>query len=188
MYFIVPCCAHIVLAVRFMKCEIIIITPVTFPWSIFCINLFQILRSYSSIFYSSWVPQTCYLSSDGLRKIVNKCLRGISNIKWTDKITNEELCRITHQKLIENQIKIRKWNCIGHTLRKETGATEKTALDWNPQGYRRRGRPKRTWRRTKEDEIGSTRRSWNEVKGIVGNRIAWKLFMDALCSTRSKRI
>jgi len=27
--------------------------------------------------------------------------------------------------------KIRKWNWIGHTLRKETGAIEKTALDWN---------------------------------------------------------
>jgi hypothetical protein len=43
--------------------------------------------------------------------------------------------------------KRRKWNWIGHTLHKETGAIEKTALDWNPQGYRRRGRPKRTWRR-----------------------------------------
>jgi len=32
-----------------------------------------------------------------------------------------------------------------HTLRKETGATEKTALVWNPLGYRRKGRPKRTW-------------------------------------------
>jgi len=29
---------------------------------------------------------------------------------------------------------------IGHTLRKEGGAIEKTALDWNPRGYRRRGR------------------------------------------------
>jgi len=38
-----------------------------------------------------------------------------------------------------------------------------------------------------EDEI-STRSSWNEVKGIAGDRNAWKLFMDALCSTRSKRI
>jgi len=65
---------------------------------------------------------------------------------------------------------------------------EKTALDWNPQGYRRRGRPKRRWRRTIEDEIRSTRRSWNEVKGIAGDRKSWKLFMDALCSTRSKRI
>jgi hypothetical protein len=67
------------------------------------------------------------------------------NIKWTDKITNEELWRITTQKPIEIQIKRRKWNWIGHILRKEAGATEKTALDWNPQGYRIRGRPKRTW-------------------------------------------
>jgi hypothetical protein len=57
------------------------------------------------------------------------------------------------QETIENQIKRRKWNRIGHTLRKETGAIEKTALDRSPQGYRRRGRPKKTWRRTIEDEI-----------------------------------
>ena len=58
-------------------------------------------------------------------------------------IMNEELWRITHQESIENQIKRRKWNWTGHTLCKETGATEKTALDRNPQGYRRRGWPKR---------------------------------------------
>jgi len=110
------------------------------------------------------------------------------NIKWTDKITNEEPWRITLQKSIENQIKRRKWNWIGQTLRKETGAIEKTALDCNPQGYIRRGRPKRTWRRTIEDEIRGTRRSWNEVKGIAGDRNAWKLFMDVLCFTRIKRI
>jgi hypothetical protein len=39
---------------------------------------------------------------------------------------------------------------------------------------------------TIEDEI-KTRRSWNEVKGIAGDRNAWKIFMEALCSTRSKR-
>jgi len=110
------------------------------------------------------------------------------NIKWTDKIMNEELWRITHQKSIENQIKRRKRNWIGHTLCKETGAIEKSALDWNPQGHRRRSKLKRMWRRTIEDEIRSRRRSWNEVKGIAVDRNAWKLFMDALCSTRSKRI
>jgi hypothetical protein len=75
------------------------------------------------------------------------------NIKWTDKITNKELWRITQQEPIGNQIKIRKWNWIGHTLCKEVGAIEKTALDWNPQAYKRRGRPKRTLRRTIEDEM-----------------------------------
>jgi hypothetical protein len=67
-------------------------------------------------------------------------------------------------------------------------AIEKTALPWNPQGYRGRGRPKRTWRKTIEEEIRGTRRSWNGVKGIAGDHINWKLFMDALCSIRSKRI
>jgi len=85
------------------------------------------------------------------------------------------------------QIQRRKWNWVGHTLRKEAGTIEKTALDWNPEGYRGRGGPKRTWRRTIEDEIRNTGRSWNEVKGIAGDRNAWKLFMDALCSTGSKR-
>ena len=92
----------------------------------------------------------------------------------------------------------------------ETGAIEKTALDWNPQRYRRTGRPKRTWRWTVEGEIRRTRRSWNEVQGIAGDRNGWKLrrtrrswnevqgiagdrngwklFMDALCYTRSERI
>jgi hypothetical protein len=37
-------------------------------------------------------------------------------------ITNEDLWSITQQETIENQIKRRKWNWIGHTLRKETGA------------------------------------------------------------------
>jgi len=84
-------------------------------------------------------------------------LRRIMNTKWTDKITNEELGRITHQKSIENQMKRRKWNWIGHTLRKEIGAIEKNVLEWNPQEYRRKGKLKRTWRRTIEDEIRSTR-------------------------------
>jgi hypothetical protein len=62
----------------------------------------------------------------------------------------------------------------------------KVVLYWNPQGYRRRCRSKRTWQRTIEDEIGNKGRSWNEVKGIAGYRKAWKVFVDALFSTRSK--
>ena len=70
-----------------------------------------------------------------------------------------------HRKSKEIQIKRRIWNWIGHTLHKETGATEKTALDSNPQGYGKRGRLKGTWRRAIEGEIRNTRKSSNEVKG-----------------------
>jgi hypothetical protein len=58
------------------------------------------------------------------------------NIKWFDRITNEDLWSITQQETTENQIKRRKWNWIGHTLLKEIGEIEKTALDWTPRGYR----------------------------------------------------
>jgi hypothetical protein len=37
------------------------------------------------------------------------------------------------------------------------------------------------------NEIRNTGRTWNKVKGIAGDRNVWKLFMDALCSTRGKR-
>jgi hypothetical protein len=122
-----------------------------------------------------------------LKHLFTNICRQMKKIKWTRKITNEELWRITQQKSTEDQIKRRIWNWIGHVLRKETGAVEKTALDWNPQGCRRKGRLKRTWRRTIEDEVRGTGRSWNEVKGIAGDHEAWKLFMDVLCSTRSNR-
>jgi hypothetical protein len=39
----------------------------------------------------------------------------------------------------------------------------------------------------REDEIRGTGNALNEVKGIAGDRNAWKLFMDALGSTRRKR-
>jgi hypothetical protein len=36
---------------------------------------------------------------------------------------------------------------IGHTLRKANNNITKQALEWNPQGKRKRGRPKNSWHR-----------------------------------------
>ncbi|XP_055384586.1 uncharacterized protein LOC129614181 [Condylostylus longicornis] len=52
------------------------------------------------------------------------------------------------------QIKRRKWRWIGHTLRRPSEAIARQALEWNPQGKRRVGRPRTTWRRTVEKEPG----------------------------------
>jgi hypothetical protein len=57
------------------------------------------------------------------------------------------------------QIKRRKWRWIGHTLRKPTGSLKKSAQDWNPQGARRRGRPKKTWKGTVEEESVEMRKT-----------------------------
>jgi hypothetical protein len=36
-------------------------------------------------------------------------------------------------------------------------------LDWNPQGQRKRGRPKQTWRRSVHNEALGEGKSWGEV-------------------------
>ena len=63
---------------------------------------------------------------------------------WPEIILHKELWEKSGQKEIKFEIKKRKCNWIGHTLRKENGSIEKIALDWNPQGNRRRGRQKHT--------------------------------------------
>jgi hypothetical protein len=61
------------------------------------------------------------------------------------------------------------------------------ALDWNPQWYRRRGRAKRTWRRTIQDKIRNTGDNGMRSRGSLEIAMLRKLFMDALCLIRRKR-
>jgi hypothetical protein len=63
--------------------------------------------------------------------------------------------------------KKRKFRWIGHSLRKEDGDLSKAALLWNPQGSRKRGRPKTNWRRSVIKEAG---RSWNELRFLAADR------------------
>jgi hypothetical protein len=85
------------------------------------------------------------------------------------------------------QIKRRKWKWIGHTLRKGNEAIEREALDWNPRGKRKRGRPKQTWQKLVHNEAAEKGKSWSEVKRMAGNRIRWRYFVDALCPLRDNR-
>ena len=47
----------------------------------------------------------------------------------------------------------RRWQWIGHVLRINNNRNARTALDWAPEGKRKRGRPKEPWRRTVEKEV-----------------------------------
>jgi hypothetical protein len=102
-------------------------------------------------------------------------------------ISNEELRRRTGETEIAIQIKRRKWTWIGHTLRKGNEAIEGEVLDWNPQGKRRRGRPKQTWRRSVQNEALEKGKSWSEVMRMARDRTRWRRFVDALCPIRDNR-
>ena len=81
-----------------------------------------------------------------IQTFINKCLRRILHLKWTDKISNTTLWKMTKQLPIENEMK-RKWRWIGHTLRKPPNTITRETITWNPPGKRRRGRPRTTWQR-----------------------------------------
>ena len=95
------------------------------------------------------------------RTFFNTCLRRIYKIQWQEKIRNEELWERAGQEPVAKQILRRKWGWIGHTLRKPASSTTRQALTWNPQGKRKRGRPRNSWRRDTEAELKQQGTNWS---------------------------
>ena len=96
----------------------------------------------SILFYGSETWRLTNASTKTLQVFMNRCLRNIIGIKWPNTISNKELWKRTRQEPIERTITTRRWKWIGHTLRKSNTNVTRQALDWNPQGHRKRGRPK----------------------------------------------
>jgi hypothetical protein len=65
------------------------------------------------------------------------------------------------------EIRKRKFRWIGCALRKDDKQPPKVMLQWTPQGNRRRGRPRNSWRRSTLREAG---RSWGELRYLFSSR------------------
>ena len=140
----------------------------------------------SVLLYGSETWRVTKTLTNKLQVFVNKCLRSILKVKWSDKITNEDLWKRTNQISIGNEIARRKWGWIGHTLRKDTTNVTRQALEWNPQGKRKVGRPKETWRRSVDREVRESGWSWPQLKKIAQNRVRWRSVVAALCPPRDQ--
>ncbi|GFR67787.1 hypothetical protein ElyMa_000259000 [Elysia marginata] len=115
-----------------------------------------------------------------IQVFINRCLRRILRIKWTDKISNESLWERTRQIPAGDEIGRRPWRWIGHTRRKPCGSITKNVLDWNPQGKRSRGRPRGTWRRVRDNDVKDSGHTWDHVKRMAQDRERWRGFVDGL--------
>lgn len=118
-----------------------------------------------------------------LQVFTNSCLRHILRIRWPDKITNRDLWKKTNQEQMEAELIKRKWRWIGHTLRKPAESITRQALQWNPQGKRKVGRPRNTWRRNLTTEMETTGYRWTEITRIAQNRTRWKTLVRGLCTS-----
>nr|KAG5699763.1 hypothetical protein BaRGS_014179 [Batillaria attramentaria] len=107
----------------------------------------------SVLLYGCETWRTTKTMQQKIQTFLNTCLRRIFNIRWPEKIRNEELWERAGQEPVAKQILRRKWGWIGHTLRKPASSTTRQALTWNPQGKRKRGRPRNSWRRDTEAEL-----------------------------------
>ena len=124
-----------------------------------------------------------------LDTFVHKCLRRILKIFWPTKMSNEGVRRIAGLEKVSTQIRKGRWRYIGHVLRKSPDDHQRIALRWTPDGRRKRGRPKETWRRTVERErdlLGL--RSWEAAAAVAKDRDRWReLTGSPILHTRRKR-
>ena len=84
---------------------------------------------------------------------------------------------------ISTQVKRRRWRWIGHVLRQQTTALTRIALRWTPDGQRKRGRPKETWRGTVEREMKEKGWTWGRLERVSADRHRWRALVEALCAT-----
>ncbi|RUS88821.1 hypothetical protein EGW08_003451 [Elysia chlorotica] len=140
----------------------------------------------SVLLYGSETWRVTKTNSKKIQGFTNRCLRNILGVHWPEVISNEELWERTRQTPVETEIMKRKWGWIGHTLRKPASNITRQALDWNPQGKRKVGRPKQSWRRSVEEEVKASGTTWAELRRTCQNRVRWRSFVEALCSSRNQ--
>ena len=113
----------------------------------------------------------------------NRCLKRTMKIKWHDKISNRELLERANVGRLSEEVRRRRWRFIGHILRQQPDNDCVTALTWTPEGKRKRGQPKTSWRRTVEKESSKAEwQSWREVRTAAQDRNRWKAHVEALCA------
>ncbi|KMQ82593.1 endonuclease-reverse transcriptase [Lasius niger] len=146
------------------------------------INLYRSLVR-SVLLYGSETWKLTMKQTKRLDVFQNKCLRIIMRIFWPNTMSNDTLLRKTNLTSINEVIKMRRWRFTGHILRMDTNEIPHVALTWAPEGSRRRGRPRLTWRRMMEkerDEAGWA--SWPEARDSALDRRRWKTRLKALCA------
>ncbi|VDO68801.1 unnamed protein product [Schistosoma margrebowiei] len=122
-----------------------------------------------------------------IQVFINNCLRKILQIRWPDTISNNVLWERTKQIPVEEEIRKKRWKWIGHILRKAPNCVTRQALTWNPQGQRKRGRPKNTLRREMKIDMRKKNKNWMELEKKAQDRVGWRMLVGGLCSIGSNR-
>ena len=137
----------------------------------------------STLLYGSECWRITETDLSKLRAFHTTCLRRILRICWPRKVTNEEVLGQCNMEDLGTIITRRRWTWIGHVLRRDSSSITKTALHWTPEGKRKKGRPRMTWRRTVEGEMKVMGQTWGSITRMAQDRDGWRAFVAALNTT-----
>ena len=109
----------------------------------------------SVLLYGSETWRKTKMTQRKIQTFINNCLRRLFNIRWPVKVSSEDLWKRAGQEPVAKQI----------LRRKPPSSITRQALTWNPQGKRRRGRPRNSWRRDTEAKLRRQGMTWGENRG-----------------------
>ena len=141
----------------------------------------------SVLLYGAETWRTTTTNTKKIQTFINSCLRRILQIGWPDTISNKKLWKRTGQRATDLEIMQKRWRWLGHTLRKPASNITRQSLSWNPQGKRKRGRPRNSWRRDLDADIKRTGNSWGQLERLAQDRDGWRALVGGLCPVRGTR-
>ncbi|KAK7095931.1 hypothetical protein V1264_005285 [Littorina saxatilis] len=139
----------------------------------------------SVLLYGAETWRTTKTTIRKVQTFINSCLRRVLKIRWPETISNADLWERTCQLPAEELIRKRRWGWIGHTLRKPSTNITRQALRWNPQGKRKRGRPRNTWRRDLEADTRKMGYTWSQIEKMAQDRGLWRAVVGGPYPDRS---
>jgi len=85
-----------------------------------------------------------------------RCLQRIFKIRWQDRITNKKVLQMAEMENLSEDVQRRRWQFIGHIMRKEPNNDCSIALTWTPEDNKSGADPRQHGegrRREKEKEL-----------------------------------
>ncbi|VDP39084.1 unnamed protein product [Schistosoma margrebowiei] len=137
------------------------------------------------LLYGAETWRTTKVIIQKIQVFINSCLRKILQIRWPDTISNNVLWERTNQIPVEEETRKKRWKWIGHILMKAPNCVTRQVLTWNPEGQRRRGRPKNTFRREVEIDMRKMNKNWMKLEKEAQDRVGWRMLVGGLCSIRN---
>ena len=101
------------------------------------------------------------------------CYRRILKISWTEKVTNQEVCRRINrgESLVKNIAK-RKMRFAGHVIRGSCGELTSLVIEGMVEGKRDKGQQRRKW----DDDVKNWSRitRFGDIKRKAEDKLAWR--------------